>query len=144
MTQRHEALRLRAESLKARLVGDNSRYAIRVDEEELDDMVYFAAGDKLAEDEEDDDSKGFNSSAWKYWVRYCESKNTTPWRDDHAANSGSDPNGYERELVLLTNSLPAILGMMHSRKGWSSPPRPTSAMKHLRTVRQKREILSRI
>ena len=99
-------------------------------------MAYYMAGDDGDPDGDDNDHlKGFNSAAWRYWCRYCETKTDTPWRDDHAANAGIDPVGYERELLLWTNALPEILGMMSSRKGWTSPPRPSSALKNLRTVR---------
>ena len=134
-TRTVEQLRFRAESMCSRMRNDSSRYALNVDDDTLEDMAWYAVGESLDEDEAADALKGFNSAAWKYWVRYCNSVNTTPWRDDHAANTGINTDGYEREVCLWTNALPAILGMMSSRVGWSTPPRPTSALKNLRTVR---------
>jgi len=129
------AIAMRAENLAERLAGISSRYAINVDREELQAMCYFTVGGARERDECDDAAKGFNSTAWRYWVRYCNSKNTTPWRDNHAANAGLDTTGYDNEVVLWSNALPEILGFMGSRCGWDTPPRPASALKHLRTVR---------
>ena len=127
------AMRQRADNIRARINGDTSAYAINVPDEQLDAMIAYASGSR--ERDVNRKGKGFNSTAWKYWSRYCDSTGTTPMRDDHAANSGTDVNGYEREMLLWVNALPEIYNYMSPRRGWTSPPRPSSAIKHLRTVR---------
>jgi hypothetical protein len=44
---------------------------------------------------------GTASAHWQLWVKICDALNTSKWRDDVAANAGTDLAGYEREKLLL-------------------------------------------
>ena len=121
----------RTANLVRKLQGDKSPYALCADEDELYRMADSAIGGVDTTGKRD---PRFKKAAWKYWVRYCNSLNTTPWRDDHAANAGVDPDGYQREVTLWVNALPAIHEMMPPRTGRKHPARPSSALKNLREV----------
>ena len=131
----HPHVRMRADTLYAKLRADKSIYALAVEDDELDSMCLFMAGEADGDEDAEERARDpFRGTAWKKWTAYCEAKNTTPWRDDHAANLGLDADGYERELTLWACALPWIYARMEPRRGWTTPPRPQSAMKHLRTV----------
>ena len=57
-----------------------------------------------------------DAAAFRKWVAYCRAINTTPWRDDAAANSGADSIGHRREIVLAINA------MVHHQQ--TAKPRP--------------------
>ena len=127
-----EVRRFIAESLAASLSADTSRYAIGVDKDDVEVMCDYFTGDH---DLEEDENKGFRSTAWRWWAAYCAAKGTSPWRDDAAANAGLDVEGHRREQVLWCNALPWIWHRMAPRRGYTTPPKPSSAYKYLTTVR---------
>ena len=77
------------------------------------------------------------ASNWKHWLAFCAHMNTSPWRDDAAANSGGDQLGHERETELLALGLLFIYARMKPAKRTpTQPPKPASALAVLRGVRR--------
>jgi hypothetical protein len=75
---------------------------------------------------------------FKRWERYCRSVGTTPWRDDLSAISSTDPQAYQREVVLMVNALIYFYQTITPRPAGSNRTRckPDSAMNILRAVRR--------
>ena len=42
---------------------------------------------------------------FKRWCDFCKDMDTSPWRCNHAANSGVDPEGHQKELLLQAIAL---------------------------------------
>jgi ribA/ribD-fused uncharacterized protein len=79
-----------------------------------------------------------DAATFKKFSRYCRSLGTTPWRDDAAANSGADPVGHQRELVLFVNALIHFYQTDKPRPNGTNRTKvkPDSAMNNLRAVRR--------
>jgi hypothetical protein len=79
-----------------------------------------------------------DASAFKRFSLFCRSLNTSPWRDDTAANSGLDPAGHQRELMLMISAL------IHFHQAGAPRPngtnrnrvKPSTAMGNLLAVRR--------
>ena len=52
-----------------------------------------------------DSTNSVDTSHWRAWVRMTTDLGTTPVRDDVAANTGADPEGYRLELILMDMAL---------------------------------------
>ena len=72
------------------------------------------------------------------WDRYCRSVGTTPWRDDLSAINSMDRQAYQREVVLMVNTLIHFYQTITPRPAGSNRTRckPGSAMNILCAVRR--------
>lgn len=68
------------------------------------------------------------------WERVCSLLNTPVWRTDAAANSGADPVGHRRELILLAIALVLFLMWMKPRSKRDPVANPRSALNKLHGV----------
>ena len=57
------------------------------------------------------------------WAKFCRRKGTTPWRDDAKANSGEDPAGHKREIILAISYIVACMQNDKARPNGSSRTR---------------------
>jgi len=71
---------------------------------------------------------------WKAWSTVCALLGTPPWRTDVAANSGADPVGYKREVLLLAVAFIMLFARMRPRSHSDPAPNPRSALQKLRAV----------
>jgi integrase len=123
----------RIEGLWAALRSEMGPNRIGCDDEQLRDMCEAAIG---ALDNDDGLMKGNASSDWKAWQGYCDWANILPWRTDLQAASGSDPIARQRETVIWINALLFIYPRMKNAKGRIEPPKPTSALAILRSIKR--------
>ena len=65
------------------------------------------------------------------WAKVCEELDTPMWRTDVAANSGIDPVGHRRELVLNALAFLRMYGRMQPRSKSSPAADPRSCMAKL-------------
>jgi hypothetical protein len=79
-----------------------------------------------------------DTKAFMRWAAFCRSKGTTEWRDDIAANTGQNLQGYKREVILLINALVHFHQTMTYRPKGTARTRakPESAMNIIRAVRR--------
>ena len=70
----------------------------------------------------------------KAWKGVCASLGTPCWRTDVAANSGADPVGYKREVLLLAIALVMLFSRMRPRSKADPQANPRSALQKLRAV----------
>ncbi|MEM7516419.1 MAG: hypothetical protein AAF368_05810, partial [Planctomycetota bacterium] len=77
-----------------------------------------------------------NNSHWGYWLVYCRKMNTSPFRVDRRANSGTDEAGFQREVLLLCGFLIWRYENMLPRSSSSPAPKPQSAMNSVLAVRR--------
>jgi hypothetical protein len=68
---------------------------------------------------------------FKAWSEVCAELGTLAWRVDVAANSGLDPVGHHRELVLLALAFTRLYAKMSPRSRRDPAPKPQSAMAKL-------------
>lgn len=68
------------------------------------------------------------------WAAVCASLGTPIWRTDVAANSGADPVGYRREILLLAVALVLLYARMRPRSKRDPVASPRSALQKLRGV----------
>jgi hypothetical protein len=68
---------------------------------------------------------------FKAWSEVRAELGTPAWRVDVAANSGLDPVGYHRELVLLDLAFTRLYAKMSPRSRRDPAPKPQSAMAKL-------------
>ena len=80
--------------------------------------------------------KGNAKSDWKAWTRYCAWAGIMPWRTDATAAIGTNPEAQEREVVIWINALLYIYPRMKNAPGRVEPPKPTSALAILRSIRR--------
>ena len=71
---------------------------------------------------------------FRAWERVCKDLGTSPWRVDAAANSGLDPVGHRRELLLLAIALVLMYAAMKPRSKKDPVANPRSALQKLRGV----------
>jgi hypothetical protein len=71
---------------------------------------------------------------FKAWARVCALLNTPAWRTDAAANSGADPVGHRRELMLLAIALVLFYMWMKPRSKRDPVANPRSALAKLHGV----------
>ena len=79
-----------------------------------------------------------DAAAFKKYAALCRSFGTTPWRDDAAANSGADPVGHQREIILFINVLVHFQQTCKPRPNGSNRTtvKPDSAMQYIRAIRR--------
>ena len=68
------------------------------------------------------------------WARVCAELGTPMWRTDVAANSGLDPVGHRRELILLAVALVMLYARMRPRSRRDPVANPRNALQKLRAV----------
>ena len=68
------------------------------------------------------------------WKAVCAALCTPCWRTDVAANSGADPVGYKREILLLAVGLIMLFARMRPRSKKDPQANPRSALQKLRAV----------
>ena len=127
----------KSESLALALHADTSRYALAPHDPTLLAHLCKQAHGLLARSYSPSTCKR-DAAAFARWAAYCRLVNTTPWRDDAAANSGTDPAGFQRECVLLINFLVSTQQSMGCRPCGSgrTKAKPESAMAYVRAVRR--------
>ena len=80
--------------------------------------------------------------AWKrYWVPYCKAMGISEVRSNMESHSGRDFEGFMLESAYMAGFLTYVMGRMQPRKGWTTPPKPTSGLKvcgHIRRIHLKR------
>ena len=72
---------------------------------------------------------------WSKWVVFCALLGTRPWREDRAALSGADTDGYERELILQVGFVLWVYRDLKPRRKADPAAKPASARKYLTAVR---------
>ena len=77
-----------------------------------------------------------NHSAWKHWLAWCAHLRISPWRSDTLANTGHDPAGHRREVLILAGALRFIYERMRPRRRSDVDPQPQSALNVLLAVRR--------
>ena len=78
------------------------------------------------------------SSNWKWWLKWCQYIDASPYRFDSKAHLGLDPTGQRREAFLQAAAIPWILDKMKPRgRPW---PLPESAWKVIVGVRKWHEM----
>ena len=121
----------RVEGIFAHLRGDDSAHRIGCDDEQLLDMCEVAIA---ALDEDDGELKGNAKSDWAAWLRYCDWAKILPWRTDSSWRQ--DREARERETIIWINALLYIYPRMKNAKGRTAPPKPSSALAILRSIRR--------
>ena len=71
---------------------------------------------------------------WAAWVRVCSELGTPAWRTDMAANSGADPVGYRREMLLGALAFIMMYANMCPRSHASPAPNPRSCLNKIYAV----------
>jgi hypothetical protein len=71
------------------------------------------------------------------WAKVFEELGTPMWRTDVAANSGIDPVGHRRELVLNALAFLRMYGRMQPRSKFSPASKPRFCMAKLYAVARK-------
>ena len=71
---------------------------------------------------------------WAAWVRVCRELGTPAWRTDMAANSGADPVGYRREMLLGALAFIMMYANMCPRSHASPAPNPRSCLNKIYAV----------
>ena len=104
----------RSDSLTLALHADTSRYSLAPHDPALLAQLCKTAHSLLARSYSASTCKR-DAAAFARWAAYCRVVNTSPWRDDSAANSGADPVGFQRENVLLINFLISTQHSMECR-----------------------------
>ena len=116
------------------LCSDSSRHALRP----ADSSTLELACDRLVtilQGHVPKTVQSNESSNWRHWVAFCAHMNTSPWRDDVAANRGGP--GHDREVHLLALGLLYIYARMKpAKRSPNRPPKPSSALAVLRGVRR--------
>ena len=77
--------------------------------------------------------------AWERWVLFCAmvgSHGTSPWRTNHAANSGSDALGFKQESDLLCGFLLYCYDIIKPRSKHDPAPQPQSAFNMVAAIRR--------
>ena len=128
-----EVQQARADSLFASLRADTGPNRIACDDERMAEMCEKAIA---ALDEDDGELKGNAKSDWKAWCGYCTWAGVLPWRSDASAALGTDIEARKRETVIWINALLYIYPRMKNAKGRLTPPKPSSALAILRSVRR--------
>ena len=127
----------RSDQLAVALENDNSPYALCPGNPMQLQLLCSSAVELLA--------KTYNLKtcrrdvpAFRKWAAYCRALGTTPWRDDAAANSGADPLGHQREIVLAINAMVHHQQMAKPRPAGSNRTlaKPDTAMAWLMAVRR--------
>jgi len=128
-----EVQQSRADSLFAALRAETGPNRIACSNERMAEMCEIAIA---ALDEDDGEMKGNAKSDWKAWCGYCTWAGVLPWRSDASAALGTDIAARNRETVIWINALLYIYPRMKNAKGRLAPPKPSSALAILRSVRR--------
>ena len=119
------------ESLRA----DTSRLRLRTG----DDTLLRALIDDCAaviDDGRPVTTKRKDDSHWRKWCDFCSLLGTPPWRDDPAANNGTDAIGHRRECFLQAAFLMHAHKTIKPRSKSDSAPKPASAAACVSSVRR--------
>jgi hypothetical protein len=119
------------------LTFDSSPYALcRNDPDQLHALCTTAHG--LLQESFTTRTNARDRKAFARWSLYCRALGTTPWRDDIAANMGSDHVGHHREIILMINFLIRRYQQIRPRPGITNRTRckPQSAIADLQAVRR--------
>ena len=109
-----------AESMRA----DSSRYALRPADSSVIDVACLRLVN-LLQGHAPQTTRANEASNWKHWLAFCAHMNTSPWRDDAAANAGGE--GHEREINVLALGLLYIYARMQpAKRSPNTPPKPAS------------------
>ena len=112
--------------------ADTSEYSIAGLDEDLVADVFHTFADSAATR-----TIGADRSAWKKWKGFlARNKIRKLWRNDHAANSGKDPFGHRREVLLLRSFMIDTHRNMKPRRRTAKRARPKSALNTLAGVRR--------
>lgn len=78
------------------------------------------------------------SSNWKWWLKWCQYADASPYRIDSKAHLGLDPTGQRRGAFMQAATIPWILDKMKPRgRPW---PLPESAWKFIVGIRKWHEM----
>ena len=72
---------------------------------------------------------------WQKWKQFCALLNTRAWREDHAALTGADRSGQEREIILQVGFVLWVYRDLKPRRRSDPAAKPASARKYLTAVR---------
>jgi len=116
---------------------DTSKYALcRGDSAQLGRMIQVAQG--YIEKGSAPRTLKHDRPKFVNWAKICRRKGTTPWRDDAKANSGEDPAGHKREIILAISYIVECMQNDKARPNGSNRTRvkPQSAANNYRAVRR--------
>ena len=123
-----------AEAMAESMRADSSRYALRPADSSVIDVACLRLVN-LLQGHAPQTTRANEASNWKHWLAFCAHMNTSPWRDDAAANAGGE--GHEREINVLALGLLYIYARMQpAKRSPNTPPKPASALAVLRGVRR--------
>ena len=125
------AAKARAAELSAALLSEAATGGLRIEEDEADLLSVRLV--QLLETAAASNTLQGERSNWKHWTAFCAHRGIEPFRKDVR---GMDHAAYDKEVVVLALSLLFIYGRMSSRKGRTTPPRPSSALAVLRGIRR--------
>ena len=123
-------------TLQQALMEDTSKYALcREDSAQLGRMIRVAQG--YIEKGSAPRTLKRDRPKFVKWAKICRRKGTTPWRDDAKANSGEDPAGHKREIILAISYIVECKQNDKTRPNGSNRTRvkPQSAANNYRVVR---------
>ena len=127
----------RSQQLAVALMTDSSIYAL-CPGNKLQLMSMCAAATGLLHRSYNLKTRTRDVAAFRKWAAYCRSIGTTPWRDDTNANSGADPVGHQREVVLAINAIVHYQQTAVARPAGSNPTvvKPDTATAWLAAIRR--------
>ena len=117
------------------LRADTSKYALKPDDPEMLVTLVSRVAEATDAGVPETTSKK-DAGYWKDWRAYCALWNTSQWRDDADANSGSNAAGHTREIILQTGFMLWYYDKMKPRRKDRSQADPRGAHKAVQAVRR--------